>query len=91
MTIQLTCQVPDHSSFQDETFRLIQERGETLRSEVHELILFVIRTNCANLKRERERERDKTDCSNCRGISPLSTSYKISSNIVPSRLSPNID
>jgi hypothetical protein len=30
---------------------------------------------------------DKTDCNNCRGISLLSTSYKISSNILLSRLS----
>jgi hypothetical protein len=34
---------------------------------------------------------DKTDCSNYRGISRLSTSYKILSNILLSRLSPYID
>jgi hypothetical protein len=34
---------------------------------------------------------DKTDCSNFRGISLLSTSYKILSNILLSRLSPYID
>jgi hypothetical protein len=33
---------------------------------------------------------DKTDCSNYRGKSLLSTSYKILSNILPSRLSPYI-
>jgi hypothetical protein len=34
---------------------------------------------------------DKTDCNNCRGISLLSTSYKILSNILLSRLVPYID
>ncbi|PNF40966.1 hypothetical protein B7P43_G08814, partial [Cryptotermes secundus] len=34
---------------------------------------------------------DKTDCSNYRGISLLSTSYKIVSNILLSRLSPYTD
>jgi hypothetical protein len=34
---------------------------------------------------------DKTGCNNYRGISLLSTSYKISSNILLSQLSPYID
>jgi hypothetical protein len=34
---------------------------------------------------------DKTDCNNYCGISLLSASYKILSNILPSRLSPYID
>jgi sorting nexin-29 len=34
---------------------------------------------------------DKTDCSNYRGISLLSTSYKIVSNILLSRLTPYVD
>jgi hypothetical protein len=34
---------------------------------------------------------DKTDCSNYRGISLLSTSYKMLSNILLSRLSPYVD
>jgi hypothetical protein len=37
------------------------------------------------------KEGDKTDCSNYRGISLLSTSYKMLSNILLSRLSPHID
>jgi hypothetical protein len=34
---------------------------------------------------------DKTDCSNYRGITLLSTSYKVSSNIFLSRLTPYVD
>jgi hypothetical protein len=34
---------------------------------------------------------DKTDCSNYRGISILSTTYKIISNILLSRLTPNVE
>jgi hypothetical protein len=34
---------------------------------------------------------DETDCSNYRGISLLSTSYKILSNVLLSRLSPYVD
>jgi hypothetical protein len=34
---------------------------------------------------------DKTECSSCRGISLLSTSYKILSNILLSKLIPYID
>jgi hypothetical protein len=34
---------------------------------------------------------DKTDCNNCHGISLLSASYKILSNILLSRVSPCID
>jgi hypothetical protein len=37
------------------------------------------------------KEGDKTDCNNCRGISLLSTSYKILSNILLSRLGLFID
>jgi len=34
------------------------------------------------------KKRDKTDCSNCRGLSLLSTTYKFLSNILLSRLTP---
>jgi hypothetical protein len=38
-----------------------------------------------------QKKGNKTDCSNYRGISLLSTSYKMLSNILLSRLSPYID
>jgi len=34
---------------------------------------------------------DKTDCSNCTGLSLLSATYKILSNILLSRLTPNAE
>jgi hypothetical protein len=76
---------------------LIQAGGETLRWEIHKLI---------NLIRNKEelphqwkesivvpihKKGDKTDCSNYRGISLLSTSYKILSNILLARLTPYAD
>jgi hypothetical protein len=38
-----------------------------------------------------QRKGDKTDCSNYRGISLLSTSYKILSNILVARITPYAD
>jgi hypothetical protein len=76
---------------------LIQAGGNTLCSEIHKLI------NCIWNKEElREqwkvsiivpiyKKGGKTDCSNYRGISLLSTSYKILSNILLSRLTPYAD
>jgi hypothetical protein len=69
---------------------LIQTGGIALHSEIHKLI------NCIWNKEEfpeqwKEsiyKKGDKTDCSNYRGISLLSTSYKILSNILLSRLTP---
>jgi hypothetical protein len=76
---------------------LIQAGGETLQSEIHKLI------NCIWSKDELPDQRkesiivliytkgDKTDCGNYQGTSLLSTTYKIVSNILLSRLSPHVD
>jgi hypothetical protein len=76
---------------------LIQAGGNTLRSEIHKLI------NCIWNKEELPeqwkesiivqiyKKGDKMDCSNYREISLLSTSYKILSNILLSRLTPYVD
>jgi hypothetical protein len=76
---------------------LIQAGGNTLRSEIHKLI------NCIWNKEEMPeqwkesiivpiyKKGNKTDCSNYRGISLLSTSYKILFNIFLSRLTPYVD
>jgi hypothetical protein len=76
---------------------LIQAGGNTLRSEIHK------RINCIWNKEELPEQwkksiivliytkGDKTDCSNYRGISLLSTSYKILSNILLSRLTQYVD
>jgi hypothetical protein len=75
---------------------LIQAGGETLLSMVHKLINSVWNKE-ELLDQWKEstivpvyKTDDKTDCSNYRGISLLSSSYKILSNIL-SRLSPYID
>jgi hypothetical protein len=76
---------------------LIQAGGEILLSAIHKLI------NSDWNKDEMpdqwkesiilpvHRKGDKTDCNNYRGISLLSTSYKILSNILLSRLNPYTD
>jgi hypothetical protein len=75
---------------------LIQAGGETLYSKIHTLI-------DSNWNKEELPQHwtesiivpvykdNKTDSSNYRGISLLSTSYKIVSNILLSRLSPYVD
>jgi hypothetical protein len=76
---------------------LIQAGGETLRSEIHNLIKLI--WNKEELPHQWKesivvpihKKGDKTDCSNYRGILLLSTSYKILSNILIARLMPCAD
>jgi hypothetical protein len=71
---------------------LIQAGGEIMHSEIHKLIMLI--WNNEELPHQRKesivvpihKKGDKTDCSNYRGISFLSTSHKILSNILLSRL-----
>jgi hypothetical protein len=73
---------------------LIKVGGGTICSEIHELITSI--WNKEKLPEEWKesilvpiyKKGDKTDCSNYRGISLLSTTYKIPSNILLSRLIP---
>jgi hypothetical protein len=76
---------------------LIQAGGETLRSEIHKLIMLI--WNKEELPHQWKesivvpihKKGDKADCSNYRGISLLSTSYQILSIILLSRLIPYAD
>jgi hypothetical protein len=76
---------------------LFQAGGEILRSEIHNLIKLI--WNKEELPHQWKesivvpihKKGDKTDCSNYRGISLLSTSYKILSNILLARLTPYAD
>jgi sorting nexin-29 len=76
---------------------LIQAGGETLRSQIHKLIKLI--WNKEELSHQWKesitvsihKKGDKTDCSNYRGTSLLSTSYKILSNILLARLKPYAD
>jgi hypothetical protein len=69
---------------------------KTLSTEIHKLINYI--WNKEELTDHRKepvivpihKKGDKTDCSNYHGISLLSTSYKTSSNILLSRLSPYV-
>jgi hypothetical protein len=71
---------------------LIQSRGEILRSKIHKLISYI--WNKQKLPDQWKKsiivpvhkKGDKTDCSNCRGMSLLSTSYKILFSIFLSKL-----
>jgi hypothetical protein len=71
---------------------LINAGGETLRTEIHILICSI--WNKQELPQQWKesiivqihKTADKTDCNNNRGISLLSTAYKILSNILVARL-----
>jgi hypothetical protein len=73
---------------------LIQPGGETLHPEIHKLIKLICnKEDMPHQWKESivvpiHRKGDKTDCSNYRGISLLSTSYKNLSNIFLARLTP---
>jgi hypothetical protein len=76
---------------------IIQAGGETLRSDIHKLIKLI--WNKEELPHQWKesvvvpihKKGDKTDCSNYRGMSLLSTSYNILSNILLARLTPYAD
>jgi hypothetical protein len=76
---------------------LILAGGETLRSEVHKFITLIWNKEefphqCKeSIVAPIHKKGDKTDCSNYLGVSLLSTSYKILSNILLSRLIPYAD
>jgi hypothetical protein len=73
--------------------KLIKAGGRIIQSEIHKLIIST--WNKEELPEEWKesvmpiyKKGDKTDCSNYRGISLLSTTYKILFNILLSRLTP---
>jgi hypothetical protein len=76
---------------------LIQAGGEILLSVIHKLINSVWNKEELLYQWKESiivpvyKKGDKTDCNNYCGISLLSTSYKISSNILLSRLGPYVD
>jgi hypothetical protein len=78
-------------------YELIQAEEEILHSEIHKLIKLI--WNKEELPHQWKestvvpihKKGDKTECSNYWGISLLSTSYKILSNILLSRLIPYAD
>jgi len=73
---------------------LIKEGGRKIRYDIHKIINSI--WNKEELPDESiivpiYKKEDKTDCSNCRGISVLPTTYKILSDILPSRLIPSAE
>jgi hypothetical protein len=84
-------QTPDIDQIPEE---LIKAWGSTICSDIHKLINSIL--NKKELPKEWKesiivpvyKNTDKTDCINYRGISLLSTTYKILSNILLSRLTP---
>jgi hypothetical protein len=76
---------------------LIKAGGETLHSEIHRLICSIWNKE-ELLQQWKEsiivpiyKNGDKTDCNNYRGISLLSTTYRILSNILLARLTPYVN
>jgi hypothetical protein len=75
----------------------IQAGGEQLRSEIHKLVKSIWKKEELPYQWKESvivpihKKGDKTDCSNYHGILLLSTSYKIISNILLTRLSSYID
>jgi hypothetical protein len=75
---------------------MMQAGGETLQPEIHKLINSIWNKEVLPDQWKESiivpvhKKGDKTDCSNYRGISLLSTSNKILSYILLSRLSPYI-
>ena len=76
---------------------LIKSGGEKLIEKIHRLLSIIwVKEALPNEWKESiivpiYKKGDKTDCNNYRGISLLSTSYKILTNILVSRLTPYID
>jgi hypothetical protein len=76
---------------------LNQAVGEVMHSEIHKLIILIWKKEELPHQWKESvvvpihKKGDKTDCSNYGGISLLSTSYKILSNILLSRLIPYAD
>jgi hypothetical protein len=76
---------------------LIKAEGRTIRSEIHKFINSIWNKEEFPQRWKESiivpihKKVDKTDCSNYRGISLLSTTYKILSNILLSRLTPYVE
>jgi hypothetical protein len=76
---------------------LIKARGSTIFSDIHKLINSIWNKEKLHEQWKESnivpiyKKGDKTDCSNYRGISLLSITYKILSNILLSRLTPYAD
>jgi hypothetical protein len=76
---------------------LIKAGGEILYFEIHRLICFIWKKEELPQQWKESiivsihKKGDKTDCNNCRGISLLSTAYKILSNILLARLTPYVN
>jgi hypothetical protein len=76
---------------------LIKAGGETLYSEIHKLVCSIWSKEELPQQRKESvmlpihKKGDKTDCNNYRGISLLSTAYKIVSNILLARLTPYVN